>query len=375
MASSVDIWTILIIVSLAHSLFIAILLFLRKEHKTANGRWLIVLLTGLFWLQLEFLSIRLPYDFGIAIFYGTRHGLWLLIGPSFYFYIKSLIGWKIDRTEYAFLIPFFVFTILLPLFLNEFLTFRQVHYGMLTPFDSWPDTINYWQYFYSGIFISQFLLLLFFILKSRNLIVRYKKSLKQYYAQLEDRKIRWLHTLWVGMLTILVMSSVFLVILFFTEIYRRHMDYLYVIPSSILIYAISYRLFGVTFQKTENGTKYEKSGLKNEEAEIYKNQLNNLVKGEKRFLKNGLKLKELAEELCIPTYQLSELLNQHMNTTFFDLINRYRVEEAKQQIKANPQYTLLQIAHDSGFNNKTSFVNAFKRFEGLTPSEYLKNQP
>ena len=175
------------------------------------------------------------------------------------------------------------------------------------------------------------------------------------------------------MILILSMSSLFLVILFFTEIYRRHMDYLYVIPTSILVYTISYKLFGTPLQQPETSHKYQKSGLKATEAVTYKKQLDQLIQKEKLFLRNGLKLNELADELKIPTYQLSEVLNQHMKTTFFDLINGYRVEEAKQRIKDNPQYTLLQIAHDSGFNNKTSFVNAFKRFEGQTPSQYLKN--
>ena len=203
-------------------------------------------------------------------------------------------------------------------------------------------------------------------------VASYKQSLQQYYAQLEDRKIRWLNMLWLGMLLIVVMASLFLVILFFTEIYRRHMDYLYVIPTSILIYAISYQLFSTTFESPIVNPKYQKSGLKSREAEAYKNRLQQLIKEEKLFLKNGLKLNELAELLKIPNYQLSEVLNQHMHTTFFDLINGYRIEEAKKQIKANPQFTLLQIAHDSGFNNKTSFVNSFKRFEGITPSQYLK---
>ena len=372
MASSVDVWTLLIIVSLAHSLFTGVLLLLRKEHKRREGKWLLMLLLGLFWLQLEFLSIRWPFDFGVSIFYGTRHGSWLLIGPVFFFYIKSLLGWEVQRSAYIYLLPFLLFTIVLPLLLNDFLSFRQVHYGMLTPFDQRPDTISFWQYVYAGVFIFQFFYLAFFVMQSRKSIASYKLSLQQYYAQLEDRKIRWLKMLWLGMLLIVVMASLFLVILFFTEIYRRHMDYLYVIPTSILIYAISYQLFSTTFESPIVNPKYQKSGLKSREAEAYKNRLQQLIKEEKLFLKNGLKLNELAELLKIPNYQLSEVLNQHMHTTFFDLINGYRIEEAKKQIKANPQFTLLQIAHDSGFNNKTSFVNSFKRFEGITPSQYLK---
>ena len=373
MASSTDLWTILIITSLAHSAFVVLFLFLKKEHQQTRGKWLLLLLLSLFWLQLEFLSVRWPYDVGLSLFYGTRHGSWLLVGPLFYYYLKSLIGKKVERHEYVYLIPFLLFTVLLPLFLQDFLSFRQVHYGMLTPFDRRPDAIDFWQYVYSGVFVGQFFYLFYFLLEGKSLIDKYRKSLKQYYSQLESGKVQLLHILWFGMLLILIMSTLFLFILFFTEIYRRHLDYLYVIPTSVLVYALSYRVFGVSLPAPENAAKYQKSGLKKEDAALLKQQLGRVISDEKLFLRKGLKLNELAEKLEVSNHQLSEVLNQHLQISFFDLINQYRVEEAKKRIKEHPQYTLLQIAHDSGFNNKTSFVNAFKRFEGLTPSQYHKS--
>ena len=372
MASSTDIWSILIIISLAHSLFVANLLVIKKAYRKTEGKWLLVLLFGLFWLQCEFLSVRWPFEIGFPLFYGTRHGTWLLIGPTFYFYLKALVGSDIRKKELIYLLPFFLFTLVLPALLSDFLSFRQVHYGMLSPFDNRPDSINFWQYVYSGVFVGQFFYLLFFILESRHLINQYRKGLKQYFSQLDEKRMRWLAILWVGMLVILFMSSIFLALLFFTEIYRRHMDYLYVVPTSFLIYAMSYRLFGETLQKPENDSKYQKSGLSKNEAEKLKIRLEKEIKDEKVFLKKGLKLSDLSVRLGITNHQLSEVLNQHVRISFYDLVNSYRVEEAKELIKKNPQYTLLQIAFDAGFNNKTSFVNAFKRFEGITPSQYYK---
>ncbi|NQZ76368.1 MAG: AraC family transcriptional regulator [Ekhidna sp.] len=374
MATSLDLWTIILIVSLSHSFFVINLLFIRKEHHRQEGKWLLFLLLLLFWLQLEFLSIRWPFEVLLNLFYGTRHGSWLIMGPLFYFYLKSLIGISIAKEEYLYLIPFFLFSLLFPLFLQDFLSFRQVHYGMLTPFDKRPDTINLWQYVYSSVFVGQFLYLTFFLYKSRLLIHNYQEKLKNTYAEIEEGNVKWLKVLWNGMLIILMLATLFLNLLFFTEIYRRHMDYLYVIPSSVLVYTISYKLFGVSLPRPENGGKYQKSGLKAEVAKAYEAQLKQLIEKEKPYLKNGLQLKDLAENMSVSTHQLSEVLNKHMKTTFFDLINSYRVEEAKLKIRKENQYTLLHIAHESGFSNKTSFVNAFKKFEGKTPSQYLKNQ-
>ena len=372
MAQSLDVWSLLIIISIAHSFFVINLIIAKKNHKRSEGKWLLGLMVALLWLQLEFLAIRWPYDVGVMAFYGTRLGSWMVIGPLFYGYIRSLTGKKPNKTYLGWFAPFIIFTLLVPVFFSDFLSFRQVHYGMLTPFDSWPDEITWIQYLYSSIFIFQFFYLLFFLVKSRKELADYRQQLEKTQSSINETDLRWLKIMWLGLVLIWVFAMAFLILLFYTEIYRRHMDYLYVLPSSVLIYLVSYRIAGVTWERPAASTKYEKSGLKSEEAEKYKEQIHQVILEEQLYLVKGLKLQDLAEKLGLNTHQLSQLINQYLNTTFFDLINAYRVREAKERIQNNPQYTLLQIAYDSGFNNKTSFVNAFKRFEGTTPSRYMK---
>jgi AraC-like DNA-binding protein len=72
---------------------------------------------------------------------------------------------------------------------------------------------------------------------------------------------------------------------------------------------------------------------------------------------------------------LSELISRTYNESFFDFINRHRIEEIKLRIEdpAHDSYSLLGIAMDCGFNSKSSFYTAFKKFTGITPSEY-RNQ-
>ncbi|MEO9872752.1 helix-turn-helix domain-containing protein [Ekhidna sp.] len=372
MPQSLDIWSLLIIISIAHSLFVINLIVIKKNHKTPEGKWLLSLMGALLWLQLEFLAIRWPFDVGVMSFYGSRFGSWMLIGPLFFGYILSVAGNKPEKSYRLWFLPFIIFTLIIPVFFQDFLSYRQVHYGMLTPFDKRPDEINWIQYTYSFVFIFQFLYLFYFLIRSHNAIGDYKGQLEKTQSTINEEDIRWLRIMWFGLVTIWVFAMVFMTILFYTEIYRRHMDYLYVLPSSILIYLVSYKLAGVKWERPAATLKYEKSGLKAEEAEKYKDEIHKVILEEQLYLIRGLKLQDLAETLELNTHQLSQLINQYLNTTFFDLINIYRVREAKQRIQKNPEYTLLQIAYDSGFNNKTSFVNAFKRFEGTTPSRYMK---
>jgi len=72
---------------------------------------------------------------------------------------------------------------------------------------------------------------------------------------------------------------------------------------------------------------------------------------------------------------LSQIINENFNRNFYDLINEYRVKEVKKCL-SNQKYnnfTLLGIAYECGFNSKASFNGVFKKFTGLTPSEFKKN--
>ena len=91
------------------------------------------------------------------------------------------------------------------------------------------------------------------------------------------------------------------------------------------------------------------------------------------YQQNDLALGDIAKQLGISRHQTSELLNVHIGEPFYDYVNRHRIEHA---CKLLTQYTaklpVLQVAFESGFNNKNSFYKSFKTAKGCTPSEYRK---
>lgn len=104
-------------------------------------------------------------------------------------------------------------------------------------------------------------------------------------------------------------------------------------------------------------------------------KLEHELRDKKAYLDTELSLPILAERLSTTTHQLSELLNQHLHTTFFDYINQFRVEEAKRLIISpeSDRYTLEAIAKSSGFNSAASFYRAFKKFTDTTPKQFKKD--
>lgn len=93
----------------------------------------------------------------------------------------------------------------------------------------------------------------------------------------------------------------------------------------------------------------------------------------KPYLDPDLSVKKLVDLTELPEHIISRAINHKAEMHFFDYVNQYRVEEAKQLLTdetAVKQFTIEALAMQCGFNNKTSFNKAFKKFTGETPSAY-----
>lgn len=95
---------------------------------------------------------------------------------------------------------------------------------------------------------------------------------------------------------------------------------------------------------------------------------------EEPYLDAALSVQSLSNKTGIPSRELSILINQELKQHFFDFVNAYRIEKAKQILEneANNKQTVLEILYEVGFNSKSSFNTAFKKHTGLTPTNYRK---
>ena len=95
---------------------------------------------------------------------------------------------------------------------------------------------------------------------------------------------------------------------------------------------------------------------------------------DKPWIRSDLTIDDLSDNINIPKHHLSHAISAGLNTSFYDLLNNYRVEEVKRRLKAGAtnNYSLMGIATESGFGSKSSFYRIFKKKTGSTPSDYLK---
>jgi AraC-like DNA-binding protein len=95
----------------------------------------------------------------------------------------------------------------------------------------------------------------------------------------------------------------------------------------------------------------------------------------KSFLQHGYTLKMFSEETQIPVHYLSGFINKYYRMNFNDFINEYRIIfSIDKLLKKEWMYKKLEtIANEAGFNNRNTFISAFKKVTGVKPSEFLKD--
>jgi AraC-like DNA-binding protein len=118
--------------------------------------------------------------------------------------------------------------------------------------------------------------------------------------------------------------------------------------------------------------KKETIQLPDDRLERQKERLIETMEKKQLYLNPELRLSDLADALDIRPYRVSEILNRGLQTTFYDLVNRYRVTKAQELLLApgSAQLNLLGIAMESGFKSKSVFNDVFKKSTGMTPSQF-----
>ncbi len=100
------------------------------------------------------------------------------------------------------------------------------------------------------------------------------------------------------------------------------------------------------------------------------NKINSIITTE--YLNPGLSIDSIAEELGMSTAYICRLYKQYTLHTILDDIVKIRMEKAR-ELLMNTELSINEIAEKTGYSNTTYFHKAFKTANGVTPSEYRKN--
>lgn len=142
---------------------------------------------------------------------------------------------------------------------------------------------------------------------------------------------------------------------------------------SIIFIAQRYPEFLDIVKKEIYKKRYERTRLQDMDVNVINRRLRELMEEDRLYEDENISLGSLSEKLKITPHQLSEFLNRHRNVSFYTFITTYRIEQARKLLSEEPDITILQIAYSIGFNSKSAFNSAFRKFTGTTPKSFRKS--
>jgi AraC-like DNA-binding protein len=404
--------SLIIIIAIIHAYVFAVLFFLKRQQtKTLLGIYMLS-----FFIQANLLANFYIYEFeSINIyFYLFIAALSTLDVPIIYLYIKKLVDrdfkWNIKN-----LIHLFPSAILLISQLVLFLLLDTETKLLLYKPREEIAFIPELQTFFSIYKISIIVLFLQIFSYSGLMIyhlVKHKKNIEQHYSYKHKISLNWLFVFVI----LYILYSVFEIIIFafnLTDVTEQL--YFSIISLHIFFVGIWCLRQRDIYQKTDTPkgnetpvyqsiideikesekiveetiivekeyptektkkitrvTSEKRSWLSEDLKNKISSEIERIMHEKKLFLNPELSLDDLAEALDYHKNYVSHTINDVYNINFYNLINKYRIDEAKQML-SNPKLHHLSIegvAKSAGYKSRNVFYPIFKRFVGSTPIEY-----
>jgi AraC-like DNA-binding protein len=231
-----------------------------------------------------------------------------------------------------------------------------------------------------GLFVNYAILcqIIFYWVLSYRLLTYHHKNIRSIFSSIDTVNLSWISK---------IMLLQFLLCFFFIVNKLTHNEsinywstYLYlgvVVFVNINLTKQKEILFiDVQYSKQEQALVEEskpKGRLNVEKVLFFKTKLDEVLLEETIYTDPDINLSMLSEKVGLSMNDLSYLINSEYNVSFYTLINNLRIEKVKQLLLREDyrHLTILGIAYEVGFTNKSTFNNTFKKHTGLTPSEYV----
>lgn len=385
--NSLTLIPILYLLGAAQGAFLALALFASKGANRKANRYL-GLVTLLFVLVL--IDYVADYTAFTTVHLWASILLWpkeFFIGPLIYFYVREITAMD-DAPENAPVWPHFIpgmlhIAVTWPLFFVQNVelarTIIAAEYGH--GYDAWAFWFGDIEAFLTQLQLGTYLLL------SLRLLRAHRQRVKQHFSYSEQVSLRWLQRLLWSLL------AVYAVWLAGSWLGEESIDLAFSgamgLSIVLLIYVMGFmglrqpQVFAgkidavVSESAPENDSetgKYRNSSLSSDLSKALLDELSALMTKEKLYLDAQLSLPQLAEKLGVSVNYLSQAINEQAGQNFFDYVNRFRVDDAVARMTADKAQarTILDIGLEAGFNSKSAFYAAFKKFHEMTPGQFRK---
>jgi AraC-like DNA-binding protein len=368
----VDLFALFIFLGIVQAFFLAFF-FLSKENRSVKAN----LFHGIMLISIAFcvLEIFLNYTGYITkwlFLVDFSETFSFLIGPAFYLMIVSLTRGEVSRRKY---LHFLFAPVYLLLQLPFLLASNEVKYHayMHSYYPDFPHPHNFgetrWFWVTDHHTEATLISLALYALLGLYEVVRAFRIKKESFWKPVSVTLQ---TLRAGLLQLVTFFALIVLVKIFNK--NDTGDHLFAAYLTIPVYLTSFRVIRQSgFFKQANITeqlKYKSSTLTEEQQKTTLEKLKSLMETEKPFLQSDFSLPQLADRLKLSVHIVSQVINDGLGKSFFEMTAEYRVATAKQLLKDQPNIKIEEIAEQVGYNSKSSFNTAFKKITGKTPSEF-----
>lgn len=367
----------LLIIGAFQAIALVMLLLVKRGKGVADyilSGYLFVSALTIVLAYLEIWNRNLGYPYPWLINLSTP--LILVVGPALWFYVKSLTDQHFRfKTLYSLtLIPFVV--VLAMLLARHYLQPEALKIANEQSEDFKKDFAFY-------IIVAMIALSnLGYTLWGLLLIKRYRQKIKTYFSRTDTIDLAWLRFLLISaLICYMCISGLYIVDSLVDLVSYATLQLIGFSIAAVFVMVLGF--FGLKrgsiFSSSPIGFDMEgaislppTSAPINSDEEAFVHRLLANMKGSKPHLNPDITLASLSNELGVSPEYLSGVINGRLSMNFFDFVNHHRIEEFKVQCRdpKNQNLTLISIAYDCGFNSKATFNRVFKKWVGVTPSQY-----
>ncbi|OJV19132.1 MAG: hypothetical protein BGO21_20725 [Dyadobacter sp. 50-39] len=363
---------ILTFAGIAQGIFVVLLLNNKSVTRSRANLFLSILLIALSFSIAHILFAGDIINHISAKVYTLGDPTFFLIAPLLWFYTKELTGGRV-QVRWKMILHFLPFLLIIILSLS--LQSINAQHAFIQFLDHHNKLINivFWI-----VLVAQFS---FYLSAIRRKWIIYRQLIRQEVSNKEHVDISWISFIMIVFLLI----NLFFLFNLFVAIHFENNAWLAKTTAlifSLTVFALGYK--GILQKEIFKNDAELIPDAVNEapsqtvtskpDQELIKRLLDHMQE-RKSYLDPELTLSQLAKDLNIGRSQLSQLINDGIGDNFYDFINKYRVEQVK-KLMTDPRvkhFSMLGIALEAGFKSKSTFNLIFKRFTGLTPTEYRKN--
>ena len=303
-----------------------------------------------------------------------------LIGPVFFFYVKTLLNgqYKYQKQDVFHFVPALLYLGYSLVIAITDLLVLDAYYFYADEMDK--DLSDWYQ-------IAGVVSMLFYLFLSLRYYEKYRSLSLQELSYADEIAYKWLRNFIIAFGVILFFRIVF----FFTNPtwWNFGDKFWYYFVFSVLLFYISVSGYSHTIKSAikvrlspidsddllvTREDQIEQCSASIPHTEEWGKKIAHLFDVEHLYTNPDLTLTYLADRLQSNRSVVSKVINESYKMNFNDFVNEKRAEAVMKKIEegAHHQSTLLGIALDCGFNSKTTFNRAFKKHSGLSPQQFVK---